>query len=104
VEITLKALSTKWKILIVRDLSHGTRRFTELKNSLECISPKVLTNSLKSMEQDGLVVRKVYAEVPPRTEYSLTELGETLVPIILELGDWGEKHRDIAGQLGCNPA
>jgi DNA-binding HxlR family transcriptional regulator len=95
VEKTLKVLSTRWKILIIRDLQYGTKRFTELKNSLSNISPKVLTNNLKSMEQDGLLVRRSFAEIPPRTEYSLTPLGESLVPIIHELGSWGTKYKDI---------
>ncbi len=93
VETALKVLDSNWKFLIIRDLCSGTKRFGELKNSVTNISPKVLTNNLRSMEEDGLLVRKIYAEIPPRTEYSLTPLGKSLVPIIMALGKWGMDYK-----------
>lgn len=75
VEITLQLISSRWKVLILRDLLEGTRRFGELRKSIGPVTQKVLTANLRSMEKDGLLTRKVYAEVPPRVEYTLTELG-----------------------------
>ena len=89
VETTLMLISDRWKVLILRDLFTGTKRFGELKRSLEGISQKVLTANLKSMEADGLLTRKAYAEVPPRVEYTLTELGKSLRPVIAAMFDWG---------------
>ncbi|MGI6040007.1 MAG: helix-turn-helix transcriptional regulator [Clostridiales bacterium] len=94
VETALKVLNNKWKFLIIRDLYGGTKRFGELKNSVTNISPKVLTNNLRSMEEDGLLVRKVYAEIPPRTEYTLTPLGKSLIPILSALGKWGMSFKN----------
>ena len=82
VETTLTLIGDKWKVLILRDLMPGTKRFGELKKSIGSVSQKVLTAQLRDMEQSGLVNRKVYAEVPPRVEYSLTELGQSLKPIL----------------------
>lgn len=93
VEIALTLMGDKWKILIVRDLLTGTKRFGELKKSLICISQKVLTQHLRAMEESGLVNRKVYAEVPPRVEYSLTELGQSLKPIHDAMWQWGEEYK-----------
>ena len=93
VEATLSLISDKWKILILRDLLTGTKRFGELKKSIGSISQKVLTSNLRAMEDDGLVVRQVYAEVPPRVEYTLTDRGESLRPIIDAMRSWGEEHR-----------
>ncbi|MDD6432837.1 MAG: helix-turn-helix domain-containing protein [Lactobacillaceae bacterium] len=87
--LTISLLSSKWKILIIRDLLKGTQRYTDLKHSVIGISQKMLTQSLKEMESDGLVNRKVYPEVPPRVEYSLTATGKTLRPVIGALNDWG---------------
>ncbi len=95
VEITLGLISDKWKILIIRDLLNGTKRFGELRKSLKNISQKVLTNNLKDMEKSGLVKRKVYAEVPPKVEYSLTETGLSLKPIIFSMVDWGNEYRNL---------
>lgn len=89
VETTLLLIGDKWKVLILRDLIEGTKRFGELKKSIGSISQKVLTQQLREMEEDGLVVRKVYAEVPPRVEYSLTEEGVSLRPILDSLWAWG---------------
>lgn len=82
VETTLQLIGNKWKILIMRDLLTGTRRFGELKKSLNGVSQKVLTQNLRDMEENGLISRKVYAEVPPKVEYSLTDLGLTMKPIL----------------------
>ena len=93
VETTLTLIGDKWKVLILRDLLPGTKRFGELKKSIGRVSQKVLTDSLRSMEADGLVVRTVYAEVPPRVEYSLTELGKSLKPILDSMWAWGEAYQ-----------
>ena len=85
VETTLLLISNKWKILIIRDLSDGTKRFGELKKSINNISQKVLTSNLREMEENGLLTRKIYPEVPPRVEYTLTEIGESLNPILEEM-------------------
>lgn len=92
VEITLNLISDKWKILILRDLMDGTRRFGELKKSIGSISQKVLTTNLRSMEADGLLTRRVYPEVPPRVEYTLTEKGHSLHPVLDAMRAWGEKY------------
>ena len=93
VETTLMLIGDKWKILILRDLLTGTKRFGELKKSIGHVSQKVLTAQLRDMEANGLVHRKVYAEVPPRVEYSLTELGQSLKPITDAMGACGEKYQ-----------
>ena len=93
VETTLMLIGDKWKILIRRDLLTGTNRFGELNKSIGHVSQKVLTAQLRDMEANGLVHRKVYAEVPPRVEYSLTELGQSLKPITDAMGAWGEKYQ-----------
>ena len=102
VEITLTLISDKWKILILRDLSNGTKRFGELKKSVTGISQKVLTANLRQMESSGLVNRKIYAEVPPKVEYSLTELGFSLDPVINALADWGENYKEKITHLTIN--
>ena len=99
VETTLTLISDKWKVLILRDLMPGTKRFGELKKSIGSVSQKVLTAQLRDMEANGLVNRKVYAEVPPRVEYSLTELGKSLKPILDAMWDWGEDYKSsISGK------
>lgn len=94
VEITMGLIDDKWKVLIVRELLTGTKRFGELKKSVTGITQKVLTNNLRQMEADGLVKRKVYAEVPPRVEYSLTETGFSLKPILDSMVEWGNQYRE----------
>ncbi|MCR5051327.1 winged helix-turn-helix transcriptional regulator [Streptococcus sp.] len=94
VETTLSLIGDKWKILILRDLLTKTMRFGELKKSIGSVSQKVLTNQLRDMEKQGLVNRKVYAEVPPRVEYSLTETGFSLKPIIDSMWDWGMDYKE----------
>lgn len=94
VATTIGLIGSKWKLLIIRDLMNGTRRFGELRKSLVGISQRVLTASLRELEADGLVHRCVYAEVPPRVEYSLTKIGLSLKPIILTMADWGTRYQN----------
>ena len=93
VETTLTLIGDKWKVLILRDLMPGTKRFGELKKSIGNVSQKVLTAQLRAMEESGLLTRTVYAEVPPRVEYTLTELGKSLTPILDALWNWGEEYK-----------
>lgn len=95
VETTLTMISDKWKVLILRDLMTGTKRFGELKKSIGSVSQKVLTAQLRQMEASGLVSRKVYAEVPPRVEYTLTDLGRSLQPILIAMHAWGEAYQEM---------
>lgn len=97
VQTCLEFISDKWKILIIRDLLTGTKRFSELKKSLSPITQKMLTQQLREMENDGIISRKVYPVVPPKVEYSLTELGLSLSPVIEEMKKWGEalKNKEI---------
>lgn len=95
VETTLMLISNKWKILILRDLISGTKRFGELKKSIGSVSQKVLTAQLRDMEQNGLLSRKVYAQVPPKVEYTLTETGYSLKPILDAMFTWGENYKLI---------
>ena len=93
VETTLMLIGDKWKVLILRDLMPGTMRFGELKKSIGSVSQKVLTAQLRDMEANGLVHREVYAEVPPRVEYSLTEVGRSLKPILDAMSTWGQGYK-----------
>lgn len=93
VATTVQLIGNKWKLLILRNLLVRPWRFNELQKSLEGISQKVLTESLRSMESDGIVIRTVYAEVPPRVEYSLSKLGETLHPILDAMQAWGKEYK-----------
>ena len=93
VETTLMLISDRWKVLIIRDLLDGTKRFGELKRSVGNVSQKVLTANLRSMEDSGLLTRKVYAEVPPRMEYTLTETGYSLKPILDAMVAWGTEYK-----------
>jgi DNA-binding HxlR family transcriptional regulator len=99
VEVMLLLMGDKWKVLIVRDLLMGTRRFGELKKSIGSITQKVLTQKLRSMESSGLLTRHVYAEVPPRVEYTLTELGRSLNPVLQSMYVWGENYK--RKRMGC---
>ena len=98
VETTLTLIGDKWKVLILRDLMPGTKRFGELKKSIGNVSQKVLTVQLRAMEESGLVHREVYAEVPPRVEYSLTELGKSLKPILDSMWAWGEEYKSLMSE------
>lgn len=101
VETTLMLIGDKWKVLILRDLMPGTKRFGELKKSIGSVSQKVLTAQLRDMEEKGLVNRHVYAEVPPRVEYSLTALGQSLKPILDAMWAWGESYQAAGGMNTC---
>lgn len=89
VETTLKLIGEKWKVLIIRDLFGGTKRFSELKKSLCNVTQKMLTQQLRELENDGIINRKVYPVVPPKVEYSLTNMGKTLEPVMNSLKEWG---------------
>ena len=93
VEITLTLISDKWKALILRDLIDGSKRFGELKKSIGNVSQKVLTAQLRAMEESGLVNRKVYTEIPPRVEYTLTEVGHSLRPVLNSMKEWGLEYK-----------
>lgn len=93
VATTVSLIGSKWKLLIMRNLLARPWRFNELKKNLEGISQKVLTDSLRSMEDDGLITRTVYPEVPPRVEYALSDLGETMRPIMKAMEDWGTAYK-----------
>ena len=93
VETTLMLIGDKWKVLILRDLMDGTKRFGELKKSIGTVSQKVLTAQLRDMEEKGLLTRKVYAEVPPRVEYTLTETGYSLRPVLDAMWAWGADYK-----------
>ena len=93
VETTLMLISDRWKVLIIRDLLDGTKRFGEIKKSIGNVSQKVLTANLRSMEASGLLTRKVYPEVPPRVEYTLTKTGYSLKPILDAMVEWGTEYK-----------
>lgn len=95
VATTVQLIGNKWKLLIIRNLRTRPWRFNELQKNLDGISQKVLTDSLRSMEADGLITRTVYAEVPPRVEYSLSELGETMRPILDAMEAWGSSYKTM---------
>ncbi|MDE6209222.1 MAG: helix-turn-helix transcriptional regulator [Lachnospiraceae bacterium] len=95
VATTVQLIGNKWKLLIIRNLRVRPWRFNELLKNLDGISQKVLTDSLRSMEADGLITRTVYAEVPPRVEYALSELGETMHPILDAMEAWGNSYKSM---------
>lgn len=95
VATTVQLIGSKWKLLIIRNLLQRPWRFNELRKNLEGISQKVLTDSLRSMESDGIITRTVYPEVPPRVEYALSELGESMRPIIKSMESWGMNYKKI---------
>lgn len=97
VETTLMLIGDKWKVLILWNLMNGTMRFGELKKSIGTVSQKVLTTQLRDMEEKGLLTRKVYAEVPPRVEYTLTETGYSLKPILDAMSAWGADYQTKNG-------
>jgi len=100
VEITLSLLGSKWKILILRELFVGTKRFGELARGVPNISQKMLTQQLRQMEADNLIKRKIYPEVPPRVEYSLTDIGKSLSPILDSMHKWGARYMMQNGKKG----
>lgn len=93
VEVTLSFLSSRWTVLILRELLYGTKRFGQIRSALGGVSTKVLTANLRSMEEHGLLTRQTFAEVPPRVEYTLTELGESLRPILMAMAEWGSSYK-----------
>lgn len=95
VETTMMLISDRWKVLIIRELLGGTKRFGELKKAIGAISQKVLTAHLRSMEAAGLLTRKVYPEVPPRVEYTLTETGYSLRPVLDAMVAWGTAYKEM---------
>lgn len=95
VATTVQVIGSKWKLLILRNLLVRPWRFNELKKDLEGISQKVLTDSLRSMEADGIITRTVYPEVPPRVEYALSDIGETMRPVIDAMGAWGRLYKEL---------
>jgi DNA-binding HxlR family transcriptional regulator len=94
VATTVALIGSKWKLLIIRNLLQRPWRFNELKKNLDGISQKVITDSLRSMEEDGLITRKVYPEVPPRVEYALSDLGQSLRPVLDSMVEWGNHYKD----------
>ena len=94
VELTLLLISNKWKVLIIRDLLDGTKRFSELKKSINNISQKVLTSNLREMEENNLLTRKVYPEIPPRVEFTLTDIGYSLKTLLDDMDKWGTWYRN----------
>ena len=94
VATTVQLIGSKWKLLILRDLLTGTKRYNELRKSLPDISQKVLTATIKSMVNDGLVIRTAYPEVPPRVEYRLSDLGKSMQPVIKAMEAWGKAYKD----------
>ena len=94
VATTVALIGSKWKLLIIRNLLQRPWRFNELRKDLDGISQKVLTDSLRSMEEDGLITRTVYPEVPPRVEYALSDLGETMRPILNAMQEWGTNYKN----------
>ncbi len=94
VATTVQIIGNKWKLLIIRNLLSRSWRFNELRKSLDGVSQKVLTDSLRQLESDGIILRTVYPEVPPRVEYSLTELGESMRPILSAMENWGKSYKD----------
>lgn len=98
VESTLKVIGGQWKVLILKELFEGVKRFNELQRALKGVTHKMLAQQLRELEQDGIVQRKVYAEVPPKVEYSLTNLGETLQPIIQAMHEWGIYYASVVNK------
>lgn len=95
VEVTLMMLNSRWKVLIIRELLTGTKRFGELKKAVGKITQKVLTSNLREMEELGLVERKVYAQIPPRVEYTLTDVGYSLAVVLDAMAEWGSAYKQL---------
>jgi len=95
VETTLDIIDGRWKVLILRELFAETKRFAQLQRSLPGVTQKMLTQQLRELEADGIVRRQVYAEVPPKVEYSITPLGESLWPVLQAMHDWGMRYKEM---------
>lgn len=98
VETTLKIIGGRWKVLIIRELMISVKRFGELQRALPGVTQKVLTQQLREMEEDGIIHREVYPQIPPKVEYSLTPLGETLQPILYAMHEWAIQHSNITNR------
>lgn len=98
VESTIKVIGGRWKVLIIRELMTDVRRFGELQRALSGITQKMLTQQLRELEEDGIINRQVYPQIPPKVEYSLTTLGETLKPILSAMHEWGVKYSIHTGE------
>jgi DNA-binding HxlR family transcriptional regulator len=98
VEATLEVIGGRWKVLILRELMPGVRRFNELHRSLHGITQKMLTQQLRELEADDLIHREVYLQVPPKVEYSLTQTGKTLMPVLKAMHEWGEQYLSLRSQ------
>lgn len=103
VECTLAVIGGRWKVLIFRELFEGVKRFSELHRALPRITQKMLTQQLRELQRDGLVHRKVYPQVPPKVEYSLTDAGRSLKPILASMDAWGRRHRHLAARAFQKP-
>ncbi len=103
VEATLKVIGGKWKPMILCHLTEGTKRFGELNRDMPEITPKMLTQQLRELEQDGIVQRKVYTQVPPKVEYSLTQYGQTIREVLDVMSQWGSRHLERMNQEGGAP-
>lgn len=102
-ELTIKLVGDRWKVLIIQNLLDGTKRFGELKKELGDITQKVLTSNLRLLEEKGILIRKVYAQIPPRVDYTLTQLGYELKPVIDSMMAWAEEYRrNMAGVLNVD--
>ena len=95
VEVTLSLISSRWAVLILRELIYGTRRFGQIRKALGGVSTKVLTQNLRTMEENGLLTRETFAEVPPRVEYTLTDLGQSLRPELFSMVEWGSQYAQL---------
>ncbi len=95
VEATLSLIDGKWKGVVLYHLLEGTMRFNEIRKKLPSVTQRMLTNQLRALEADGLIDRKVYPVIPPKVEYSLTQRGQSLAPVIQELKKWGDTHKDL---------
>jgi len=94
IETAAKIVGSKWRLMILRELMSQTKRYSEIQRGIPEISQKVLTENLKSMEKDGIIIRTAYAEVPPRVEYSLSDLGKDIIPVMKALAGWGIKYQE----------
>lgn len=106
VELALKTMGDRWKVMIIQELMDGTKRFGELKKSLGDITQKVLTSNLRALEEKGILVRTVYAQIPPRVDYTLTSIGYNLKPVLDSMRSWVEEYyeqniKNMVPQAGC---